>query len=392
MPPRTYGKEMNTTRPPCELRPGCRAARQWATRRYQRQHGLVEQALAQALAHNASKPGANGTTFHSPCLRRAAKGSQPGGGVMPVVLWSCPGSGNTLLRELLELATGRLTGSVYHDRTLSRRFPAELAPVDSAPGCRGLSAIKVHGSATERPWSASLCGGTLSKLIVLVRHPFRAALAEYQRVVGEERVANLAMRLAREPRDSPTDRTRSAHGSDGSLDDAALLRSELLRQGPHTEGLASIDSATTRGGDWPSRSVIYARRWSDLLVPCTGAEPDGPPARPPAANNIGCSADKTFAGWLSASAGRSAAWVRYEDLTDPTSRAWEVQRLVLYAGSGLAPLPFSVNCLFSNAASLRRGSSLNVSAAIEPVAALMWREVQHAAPRFGYSRRNYVSR
>lgn len=74
---------------------------------------------------------------------------------------------------------------------------------------------------------------------------------------------------------------------------------------------------------------------------------------------------------LDGSCGRSAAWVRYEDLIEPTRRAWEVQRLVLYASVGVAPLPFSIQCHFSTAASLRRGSSLNVSAAIEPVAALM---------------------
>lgn len=56
----------------------------------------------------------------------------------PVILWSAPGSGNTMTRELIEQATGRFTTSIQQDRTLEKTlFPFECILVQAVgtPSC-----------------------------------------------------------------------------------------------------------------------------------------------------------------------------------------------------------------------------------------------------------------
>ena len=105
---------------------------------------------------------------------------------MPVLLWSFPGSGNTYGRQLIEMVSGRATGSLYHDRELAQYFSAEMRPVTTEAGCRGLSAVKIHGTRYEAPWTDMLCGSSavVSRAIFLIRHPFRAVLAEYERAIA----------------------------------------------------------------------------------------------------------------------------------------------------------------------------------------------------------------
>jgi len=69
----------------------------------------------------------------------------------PPVLWSFPGSGNTWMRQLLEVSTGIATGSVYNDFSLLSLFPAERrCTID-------VLVVKAHASHTPaellRHWS-----------------------------------------------------------------------------------------------------------------------------------------------------------------------------------------------------------------------------------------------
>lgn len=87
-------------------------------------------------------------------------------------LASFPGSGNTWLRYLLQQATGVFTGSVYKDYGLLKSgFPAESISNSS------VLLVKTHewGSHT---WDK------FGKVILLVRDPAKAILAEFNRQSG----------------------------------------------------------------------------------------------------------------------------------------------------------------------------------------------------------------
>ena len=87
----------------------------------------------------------------------------------PVALASYPGSGNTWLRYLLQQATGIATGSIYNDHDLLKNgFPGE-AVRDGR-----VLVVKTHV-----PSKANF-----SKAILLLRDPFEAMLAEYNRRSG----------------------------------------------------------------------------------------------------------------------------------------------------------------------------------------------------------------
>ena len=73
--------------------------------------------------------------FRSPCLLERPASVQDDRTGAPAVLWSFAGSGNTMVRQLLELATGRFTGSKYHDGDLARIFPREMTPVGTQDEC-----------------------------------------------------------------------------------------------------------------------------------------------------------------------------------------------------------------------------------------------------------------
>lgn len=92
---------------------------------------------------------------------------------LPIVaLSSFPGSGNTWLRHLVQQISGIYTGSVYKDQGLRKHgFPAE--------GIQNTSviAIKTHELGEEKRQ-------VFDKAILLVRDPFDAMLAEFNRQFG----------------------------------------------------------------------------------------------------------------------------------------------------------------------------------------------------------------
>ncbi|XP_012158267.1 WSCD family member GA21586 isoform X2 [Ceratitis capitata] len=87
-------------------------------------------------------------------------------------LASFPGSGNTWLRYLLQQATGILTGSVYKDYGLLKTgFPAENVRNNS------VLLVKTHEFG-PKAWEP------FTKVILLVRDPEKAILAEFNRQSG----------------------------------------------------------------------------------------------------------------------------------------------------------------------------------------------------------------
>ena len=126
------------------------------------------------------------------CLRRVPMGKDmdcrcqfvAGMGRRVVALVSLPGSGNTWVRGLLEKATGVCTGSIYCDKTLrAEGFCGE--------GIRSGSAlvVKTHDSILqwkgERPHdSVRRDRPFFDAAIFLIRSPFRAAVAEWNREVS----------------------------------------------------------------------------------------------------------------------------------------------------------------------------------------------------------------
>lgn len=92
---------------------------------------------------------------------------------LPIVaLSSFPGSGNTWVRHLVQQISGIYTGSVYKDQGLRKHgFPAEGIQNSS------VIAIKTHELGDEKR-------EVFDKAILLVRNPFDAMLAEFNRQFG----------------------------------------------------------------------------------------------------------------------------------------------------------------------------------------------------------------
>lgn len=104
----------------------------------------------------------------------------------PVALISYPGSGNTWVRQLLESATGKCTGAVYCDISLRMSgFVGEYI--------RGGSVLvtKTHKSTpiwvqTGQFTPLGDCEGEYGSAILIVRNPFDALVAEWNRKVANE--------------------------------------------------------------------------------------------------------------------------------------------------------------------------------------------------------------
>ena len=99
-------------------------------------------------------------------------------------LLSFPGSGNTMVRALLEASTARLTGSVYSDASLATIFEAEVGKGNCPPGT---VAMKSHATylrqSGDHGWQWHQHGWpecNLTRAIYLVRNPYGALLAAYQ--------------------------------------------------------------------------------------------------------------------------------------------------------------------------------------------------------------------
>ena len=203
------------------------------------------------------------------------------------------------------------------------------------------------------------------RAVFLVRHPFRAALAEYQRAAAE-----LEAHL-----ESVGVKKRGAHADENT----------------HVRRVVDLAADRTHGG-WAERSKTLAQRWL-LLVGYCRAELFGR-GRPFGRH---CSSpDKSYAVWLAAGAGRSAMWVRHEDL-DPrrgeaAARA-ELQRVIAFACPHCSRLRSEEGTEVSRSAlwALRAPPRGEIAALVENGGAgyRMWDVVRSVAPRLGYDRYNY---
>ncbi|XP_070548331.1 sialate:O-sulfotransferase 2-like [Ptychodera flava] len=98
----------------------------------------------------------------------------PALGLPPVALLSCPGSGNTWLRHLIELMTGIYTGSVYQDKVLYQGgFLGEFDEWNSGR----VVAVKTHTR-------SKIHLQRFSSVILLIRNPYGAIASEVNRRLG----------------------------------------------------------------------------------------------------------------------------------------------------------------------------------------------------------------
>lgn len=104
----------------------------------------------------------------------------------PVGLASLPGSGNTWVRGLLERATGICTGAVYCDISLrSRGFLGEHIRSGRALVVKTHSVSPRWGRASRlRHMELSEHVGVFGSAILVVRNPFHALVAEWNRKVA----------------------------------------------------------------------------------------------------------------------------------------------------------------------------------------------------------------
>lgn len=102
-----------------------------------------------------------------------------------VALSSFPGSGNTFTRLLLEKSLGIYTGSIYNDRSLKVELPGE-------GGYSNVLLVKTHfpcllcwknkdGTWKTRNDQKRLRLNIVQATVLVVRNPFKAFLAEFQR-------------------------------------------------------------------------------------------------------------------------------------------------------------------------------------------------------------------
>ena len=137
------------------------------------------------------------------CLRFEArrfmrpKEVQLRGSMVPPVLYTFPGSGNTWTRQLIEYSTGIYTGSVYNDGSLKKDLPGEMT-------CdKTVSVIKAHP--TTHPFKKMIKGTIHSDgkkcmkknirawthAIFVVRNPWRAIWSEYQRMWSDSHIGHV---------------------------------------------------------------------------------------------------------------------------------------------------------------------------------------------------------
>ncbi len=276
------------------------------------------------------------------CLR-GARPFRPARNAAPTALWSAPGSGNTWLRLLIEYSTGLATGSVYADGQLAAVMPSEGWPTATRADCRDMIALKTHAGLTDHAASpTAVCGGAISRAIFLVRHPFAAAWAEFQRSV--------------------------------------FWRSSQS----HAAAVSELPPASSQGfwKGWHHFATSFGRRWAELI------DGDGVKSTP--------SGGHSFRTW--ARRGLAYQWLRYEDLQDPTRRELELLRVIGFVTrEEHHPPPSVLRCAFEHASTnaTRRASSAATRRAMfensERTGSAVWRRVAPVARRFKYTRAQYMS-
>lgn len=118
--------------------------------------------------------------------------------IVPPLLYSLPGSGNTWSRLLIEYATGIFSGSIYNDIALKKIFPGEMScntnvsVVKAHPMDYGFqtlfnnSKIAVHKCAKQGSIQ------NFNRMILIVRHPLDAIWSEYLRQKRNSHVGQIS--------------------------------------------------------------------------------------------------------------------------------------------------------------------------------------------------------
>ena len=269
----------------------------------------------------------------------------------PALIWSFPGSGNTWVRILLELATGMPTSSPYHDKSLADLLPGEALRFEGggAHACARFSALKVH--AWTRSYQRELCGGLIDSAIMLVRHPMPAIWSDVQRQVAVQRGEK-----------------DIAHGAGSSLSQLpsnfAALAKALAREFAllHTPSAARLSCSGACGDVWFGEQLTR----SDAV---------------------------RYPDW-SRDATKRSTILRFEDLADPSLREAALAEALRFAGFEASA--DRVACAFeqSDQSSTHRSATKGLSArqafARDPaVEEVVWREVAAAASELGYERHVY---
>ena len=113
---------------------------------------------------------------HQHCKKMSFKSSG-----LVVALESFPGSGNSWVRQLLESATGVYTGAVYCDKSY-----IEKGMIGEGVTTENVIAIKTHASPNVAKEVINP-----DKAIYVIRNPFEAILANYNRLLGKKYYANV---------------------------------------------------------------------------------------------------------------------------------------------------------------------------------------------------------
>ena len=107
-------------------------------------------------------------------------------------LWSFPGSGNTVMRLLVDAASGLASGSQYNDSSLFEALPGEALDATNPRTSEHMLYVKTHGLPDGPGWLFNLSNEAFSlpsplkwplitRTAMVVRDPYDAILAEYAR-------------------------------------------------------------------------------------------------------------------------------------------------------------------------------------------------------------------
>ena len=276
---------------------------------------------------------------HPLCVRQPG-----GGGCVPPLLWSFPGSGNTWVRLLVDSASGLQSGSLYRDAELSKVLPGEMASTASHDQCARVSVIKAHW--WEDRLAKATCDGRVRSSIFLVRHPFDAIWSDYQRVAGSG-LHNKAM--------SDVD-------------------------GPH---FAAFALARAR------QYVRFFRMLGDSEVPSARS---CPPVGERWDEKFYAPGSQSYANFAN-QPGHAAMWVRYEDLTSRDLRQAELARMLRFAGLPIVDaqrleLAFNGSDLHATHRGSNGGARLrakDIFNSVPGLAAQAWSLMGGFASQLGYS-------
>lgn len=211
-----------------------------------------------------------------------------------VLLWSFPGSGNTWARMLFEAATSIYTGSIYRDKSLAPSLKGELGPTVTKEDCEQYSVIKAHPHIFLNlhhacgTWRFDVCDQSIDKVILLVRHPFSAAWADFQRKTFRSHTKGALF---------------SANGK-------LIVQKYWL-------------------GHWQKEALEYARKWANLWK----------------------AGDESFRDWMDLHSPDTYFLLRFEDLQDSSIRVGELKHAIAFAGLDSYTTPSSIACAFDDSKS-----------------------------------------